>query len=334
MEARVGRIEQIGGVKRVRLGEGLEEGTEQIEVRTGAGLHFRVTSSKGMDVSLAEYGGTALSWQSPNGDVHPSYYNPRGAEWLRTASGGLLMTCGLTQVGTPDLCDGQELGLHGRVHHIPARHVSARGEWRGDEYEYTVSGTVEETTIHGDLLVLHRTITGKLGENRVRICDKVENIGYKKSPHMLLYHFNFGFPLMDERTVVRFPQGTVRGREEGTPIDGYERWQAPDPHYAERVYYHRTTEDNPTVSIYQPAFPVGGTTVPLKVDLTWEAKHLPNVVQWKMPGFGTHVLGIEPANCFVKGRTAERSNGTLVELEPGEAIEYLLELNVTELSEQ
>lgn len=31
-----------------------------------------------------------------------------------------------------------------------------------------------------------------------------------------------------------------------------------------------------------------------------------------MPGEGTHVLGIEPANCHVEGRTVERVCGYLV----------------------
>ncbi|WJH37600.1 hypothetical protein N6H14_32090 [Paenibacillus sp. CC-CFT747] len=43
LEARVGRIEQLGGIRRVRLEEGVETGTEQIWVRTGAGLAYAVT---------------------------------------------------------------------------------------------------------------------------------------------------------------------------------------------------------------------------------------------------------------------------------------------------
>jgi hypothetical protein len=49
-----------------------------------------------------------------------------------------------------------------------------------------------------------------------------------------------------------------------------------------------------------------------------------------MPGAGTHVLGIEPANCHVGGRAAERAQGTLVMLEPGQQIRYELELEIEE----
>ncbi|MFN2189685.1 MAG: DUF4432 family protein, partial [Candidatus Promineifilaceae bacterium] len=132
LEARVGRIEQIGGVRRFQWDEGVEKGAVQIQVRTGGGLCYYVSPSRGLDISLAEFGGAPISWQSPNGDVHPSYYDPREAEWLRTAVGGLLMTCGLDFAGAPEVDQGKAYGLHGRYHHIPARHVASSGSWIGD----------------------------------------------------------------------------------------------------------------------------------------------------------------------------------------------------------
>ena len=108
LEARVGRLEQIAGLRRFRLDEGLEEGLEQIQVRTGSGLCYYTTLSGGLDISLAEFAGIPLS-RSPSGDFHPSYYNPEGAEGLLIAAGGLLMTCGLTYVGAP----GKDKGYHG-----------------------------------------------------------------------------------------------------------------------------------------------------------------------------------------------------------------------------
>jgi hypothetical protein len=57
---------------------------------------------------------------------------------------------------------------------------------------------------------------------------------------------------------------------------------------------------------------------------------LPVLVQWKMPGEGTHVLGIEPANCHLEGRAADRIRGTLVSLAPGQMVEYNLELSISE----
>lgn len=326
LEERVGRLEQIAGVQRYTQSEGPESGVEQIRVRTGSGLCYHVTPSKGLDISLAEYGGLPISWQSGNGDAHPSFYDPKGNGWLRTASGGLLMTCGLTQVGAPCEDAGEMLGQHGRIHHTPARSVYATGEWIKDDYEMTVGGIVEETSLFGHYLQMTRRISSRLGENTIRIEDEVRNVGFKSCPHLILYHFNFGFPLMAEQTKVLFTGSEPRPHVEGTSILGYGEWQAPDPSSQEQVYYHTPIEGR--VEIRNPEFPTPAGSVPVSVELSWSTETLPRLVQWKMPGASTHVLGIEPANCGVGGRTAEREAGTLSHLEPGEVVKYRLELKV------
>jgi hypothetical protein len=336
LEARVGRIEQIGGLRRLRLTEGFENGNEQIQVRTGAGLAFYVSPSRALDISLAEFGGAPLSWSSASGDVHPAYYDSRGAEWLRTAAGGLLMTCGLSYVGAPGEDEGQTFGLHGRVHHIPARHVSAKGYWQGDDYLMEISGVVEEMALFGDSWRLSRTIRSRLGLNRIEISDVVENAGFTPANHMILYHFNFGFPLLTEETVVQFPSNVVVPRDQGISVYGFDQWDSPQAGYQERVYYHQDFDtEKVAVTVHNPHFPQPGATrtTPLWLRLSYSSRQLPRLVQWKMAGAGTHVLGVEPSNCYVEGRAAERERGTLVTLEPGESRQYdlALELSTTEL---
>jgi hypothetical protein len=281
---------------------------------------------------LAEFGGAPLTWQSPNGETHPAFYEASGAGWLRTASGGLLMTCGLTHVGAPDEENGQMLPLHGRAHHLPARQAAAIGRWMGDEYEITISGVVEETEIFRENLRLTRTISARLGKNRIALHDVVENIGFEPAPHMLLYHFNFGFPLLDEATTIKFPSRTVVAREAETSLDEYDRWQSPQAGYQERVYYHQNISvDNrgwANVVIHNPRFPLPESECALSVRLSWATQTLPKLIQWKMPGADVHVLGIEPANCYVEGRKVERARGGLVIMEPGECLTYDLEFEV------
>ena len=332
LEARVGRIEQIGGLRRVQSSEGPEFGVEQIQVRTGAGLSYSILPSRGLDIGLAEFGGIPLCWLSPNGEVHPAFYDDRGLAWLRTAAGGLLMTCGLTQVGSPAIDDGEELGLHGRAHHTPARHVCAEGYWEGDEYFTVVRGKVEETSIFGWNLRLTRKITSFLGRNEIIIHDVVQNAGFEPAPHMMLYHFNFGFPLLDTETEIHFPSGHVIPRESELSLEDLENWGPPQAGYRERVYYHEnlstTVDGTAAVTLRNPHFPLADK--PLTVQLSWKTGSLPILVQWKMAGEGTHVLGIEPANCHVKGRAAERERGSLVMLKPGQSVEYNLGLSVSE----
>ena len=336
IESRIGRIEQIGGIRHFKLTGGTEADVDLIQVRTGAGLTYYVSPMRGLDISLAEFGGAPISWQSPNGDVHPSYYNAEGLEWLRTAAGGLLMTCGLRQVGSPGQDAGESLGLHGRIHHTAARQVSAHGNWIGDEYEMLIRGAVEETRIFGEYLRLTREIHSRMGENKIHLKDNVENSGFEPTPHMMLYHFNFGFPLMSKATTISFPSTKVIPREKATPLEGFDKWQQPVPGYQERVYYHEaliTSAENEgwtSAVIKNPEFPLpGGLSCLLEVCLSWKIKNLPRLIQWKMPGAGVHVLGIEPANCYVEGRAKERERGTLVTLQPGESLDYELQLEIT-----
>ncbi len=336
LEARVGRLEQLGGIRRFKLTEGTEAGVELIQVRTGAGLSYYVSPMRCLDISLTEFGGIPISWQSPNGDVHPAYYNVEGFEWLRTAVGGLLMTCGLRQVGSPGEDQGESFGLHGRIHHTPARQVAALGSWIGDEYEMVISGIIEETRIFGEFFRLTREIRSRLGENIILINDKIENLGFESTLLMLLYHFNFGFPLMSEGTRILFPSKRVVPREPETPLGGYDKWQKPTVGYQERVYYYeeivKSSDENnwATAVIQNPEFPLADSgSCDLSVHLSWATESLPRLVQWKMPGAGVHVLGIEPANCYVEGRAKERERGTLVALEPGQSSSYELKLEIS-----
>lgn len=341
LRARVGRMEQVAGVRRYRLVEGPEEGVEQIEVRTGAGLRYLVSPHRGLDIGLVEFCGVPLSWLSPNGDVHPAYFQPGGMDWLRTAAGGMLMTCGMTQVGSPCEDDGESLGIHGRVHHTAASEVEARTNWIDDNHcKLVVGGVVRQTRMFGEVLTLQRRVESIIGnnDNSIVIRDTVRNEGFKRTPLMMLYHFNFGFPFLSEDTTFSFPSGKVTPRPPDATIEGYDRWQSPDAGYRERVYYHSDLSANhderlkrkmAEVVVSNPSFRLpDGSARPTKVALRWSTDTLPNLVQWKMAGAGMHVMGIEPANCWVEGRKFERERGTLKFIEPGEELSFVLDFQI------
>jgi galactose mutarotase-like enzyme len=332
LEAHVGRIEQLGGVQRVRQIEGRGRDVEQIQVRTGSGLAFDVLPDRGMDISLTSFGGAPLSWQAPNGDVHPGYYDDRDQHWLRSATGGLLMTCGMRQVGVPNVDEGEELGLHGRIHHTPAREVGVTTVWQGDEYMMAVRGVVEETIIYGEFLRLTRTITTRLGSSSLTIDDTVENLAFAPTPFMLMYHFNFGFPLLDAAAQISYPSRRFEPIDAVAAAAGNQGWDEPDPNYAARVYLHDdlVADDRGWAAavIENQRFPLPDGPHPLRVTLAWDTSTLPKLTQWRMAGAGTHVLGIEPGNCHVRGRAAARADGSLRFLQPGESQTFHMSLTV------
>lgn len=328
--ARIGDISQIGGVKGLRLAEGNEEGTFAIQVRTGTGFRFVVLAGRGMDISEAEFAGQSLCWRSQTGDVGSGHYEPRGTGWLRSFFGGLLITCGLTTAGAPSQDAGEELPLHGRISHIPAKNLAYDGEWQEDDYVMWVQGKLRETAVFGPDLLLTRRITARLGESRLWITDRVENLGVEPTPHMILYHINGGFPALDEGSELLLrARKTEPWKPESAPgLARYDRFSGPVPGFAEQVFYHQVQSD-----------PDGFARVALinrKVGggrgfgfyVAYRPDQLPVLVQWKMTAPRTYACGIEPANCRVEGRRSERERGRLTFLQPGEVREYNLEIVV------
>lgn len=312
------------------LDDGPEKGVEVIEVRTGGGLQFAVTPTKGLDFGPASFGGTPLSWQAPPGEVHPMYYETEGAGWLRTASGGLMMTYGRGNVGSPSAYGGRWRGMHGRAHHTTARQVCAQGVWHGDEYEMTISGIMEDAALFGPRLRLHREISARLGINRIIVRDRLVNDGFEPAPYMLLYHFNYGFPLLSGEMEILLPPGSTEPREAGLPPEDMRRWQEPEVYCEERVYYHTPdAEERAEAVIFKPRFPqAGGRNVPLTLKLSWRTDTLPQLIQWRIPRTGIYALGIEPASCRVEGMAAEAAAGRVRQIQPGAAAVFEWELNI------
>ena len=124
-------ISQIAGFTRATLTDGMENGVEIIEIRSGAGLRIGVCPSRGMDVVFAELNGVNLTWRHPNGAINPHFYGADNFDWLRGAPNGLVTTCGLGSFGPPCEIDGEKWGIHDRISYISAREVAAQTIWAG-----------------------------------------------------------------------------------------------------------------------------------------------------------------------------------------------------------
>src|SRR5206468_1087004 len=136
------------------------------------------------------------------------FFEREGLGWLRTFYGGLVTTCGLTWFGAPCEDDGKPLGLHGRISHIPATNVTWGGEWDGDDYILSVTGKMREAVVFGENVQLTRRVWARMGESRLFIDDTVENMGYQRTAHMILYHINIGFPAVNDNARLIAP--TIR----------------------------------------------------------------------------------------------------------------------------
>jgi hypothetical protein len=329
--ARVGDISQLAGVKPYTLAEGRAAGVSAIDFRTGAGFAFTVLPDRAMDISYAEWQGIPLGWRSQTGDVHSAYYEPEGFGWLRSFSGGLLATCGLTQAGFPCQDGGESLGLHGRIGNVPATNVWADGAWEGDDYRMWARGKMREASVFGANIELTRQISARMGETRLFIEDTVENLAFEPSPHLIIYHINIGFPIVDDGSRIVIPSRKVTPRDDvaATDITNHSIVYPPRVGFAEQVYFHQLVANDDgqaCFGITNKGFD-GGRGIGIYVKC--HPEQLPNIIEWKMNGAGTYVIGIEPMNgAGAGGRCSERENGTLPVLAPREIRKYELEIGV------
>src|SRR6266581_2400656 len=197
---RVGRLEQVAGVRLVSLGDGVERGVRVLEFRTGTGFSFDVLVDRSMDVGRCELRGQSLAWLSPTGVVGPWYSEPMGLGWFRSWGGGMVVTCGLdhTLLGGVDdasqfhqlVRPTEEYGLHGRIGFIPARLTGYGERWEGDECVLYAEGVVRQAAVFGEAIELRRRIEARMGESRFTIHDELTNVGFDPTTHMYLYHVN------------------------------------------------------------------------------------------------------------------------------------------------
>ena len=318
-----GSIDQLAGIRLVEYADGKARGMRAADVYTGSGFRFTVWLDRAMDIGPAEYAGKPLAWLHPALGT-PAQYEPTGGGWLRTFGGGLMTTSGLTHIGAPDREGGEDFGTHGRASHLPAQALSSHCGWNGDHYELVLEGHVRQSVLFGENLLLIRRISTALGATSLRIDDRLINEGYHPVNPMLLYHCNFGFPVVspDTELVVDDIEVTPRDAVAAAGSGGQNHFQAPDPDYAEQVFFHRVRPDSggfATAKLINRALNFGAF-------VRYRTAELPILVQWKMMGAGVYVVGLEPATNPLAPRQDLRSGGLLKVLAPGEEMAFSVEI--------
>ena len=342
IDARTGALAQVAGVELLEYADGPGRGVRVLDFRTGAGLSFRVAVDRGFDLLSADYRGVPIGWRSPTGPRHPglaSVEENRGWGFLRSFT-GLLATCGLdhalapaasslAQYIYPGFTEG-DYPLHGRVSQVPARLVGYGSRWDDDACTLWAEGEVAQMAVFGENLVLTRRIEAALGGATITVDDRVENRGYRPTPHMLLYHYNFGYPLLDDgaellvpsRAIVHAVHGDLRAQAVGHRLQG-----PPKADFSEQVYEHDVVagpDGMASALLINPALGAGGFGVRLDYDRT----ALPCLIEWQCLQSGLYVLGIEPSTNHVLGRRFAEERGELMFLEHGETRHYRTRLSV------
>ena len=321
LRERVGTLAQVIRVDSFVEAEGRARGARRLRLVNGGGIEIEVHPDRALDIGQVTIDGIPVSWMSPTGIAAPQFFEPTGQGWLRTFGGGLMATCGLDTFGPPSEDQGQMLGQHGRIGAQPARVIRAEANANG----VVVEGVIRQASVFGENLVLHRRISSAAGSDTFVVEDTVTNEGFSDTPHMILYHANLGWPLLDYDTVIDVPSVSANPRDVDAEsgIAKRNKVGAPIAGFGEQVFRHDFEPDTEVqVRVTNPR-------IGIEFSLSFSTAQLPHLFQWKMVGQGHYVLGIEPANTpAIHGRAAAREVGELPEIGAGESVNYTLEFRL------
>ena len=317
-----GPADQLYGVRRLQVQEGTASGCSIIEAFTAGGLQADILPGACLDIGHVRFKGQNVSYISKNGYDSPGGFSAVAGEFTHFFPGGLLYTCGLRSAGNPSEDGGEYHPQHGRIHGKQAAGISACVE----DGNLVIGGTVREASLFGHALEMRRVITMPVWESRIVIEDTITNMAPRPEEFAILYHFNFGYPLLSESARLVLPakrettprteyaaSGLGKECEFSFPIDG-------EP---EQVYFHKLDEG--MARLENAASGMAAT-------LRWDLASLPVLIEWKSMASGDYVLGLEPSNNYILGRAAERDNGTLRAIEAFGSVKTRLELRFEALA--
>ena len=181
------------------------------------------------------------------------------------------------------------LPLHGTYNYLRTESVEVDGN--------RISGTIADP--RG--VVVQRRIVNDPDRGHLRLDDITSNTGAEPQPAPMLYHCNFLLGDVDIDSESVEPRDAVSAAGDWWTVGTGE----------ERVYEH--------IGAQRSRIRIGGLVVEIR-------SSLPRLWQWVAPERGA--IGIEPANCSVRGRVFDASVGRLPILQPGEVRESSLEVSV------
>ena len=323
-------------IRKYTLRGGKQHGVDVVELDNGE-LTVVVVPTRGMNVLNAYTDEVDMGWQGPVKEVvHPAYVDVEsrgGLGWLEGFS-ELVCRCGLESHGAPGedvIIDNQGnekrliLPLHGRISNTPAMRVWVNVQLEAP-YALSVSGEVYETRMFGPSYKLLSTVSTEPGSAEFRISDAIENLSGTPQEMELLYHCNYGPPLLEEGSRLLVPVERMSARDAGA-LDAIETWDlygAPEAGFVEQCYFFTLHADGAGRTVLG----LVNAERDLGVAMRFSTRQLPCFTLWKNTAAHRdgYVTGLEPGSDYPNPRMFERSQGRVVKLESGELYEAELEI--------
>jgi hypothetical protein len=331
-------------VRKYTLHGGKQEGVDVIVVDNGK-LSFTVIPTRGMNVAKVEMGDIRLGWDSPVKEiVHPQFINLQsrgGLGWLEGFN-EWMVRCGLEWAGHPgrdkfinNTGDEAEmdLTLHGKIGNIPASEVEVVID-REAPHRIRIRGRVDERMFYGPKMELWTEISTEPGANAYRIEDEIKNYGAYDQEFQIIYHSNYGPPLLEagSRFVVAAKEVRPFNAHAAKGLNQFTEYVAPTKGFIEQVYgvIPFADENGRATVMLRNANGDKGVTMSYRVD------QLPYFTLWKNTTAVEegYVTGLEPGTGFPANRSIERRDGRVPKLKPSETRKFAIDFAILAGAEQ
>ena len=307
---------------------GKQEGVDIVTIDNGR-MTIVVVPTRGMSILGVTMGRLRLGWDSPVREVvHPAHINLHDRDGLGWLDGfnEWLVRCGLEFAGHPGTDvfrdntgaeSKQKLTLHGKIGNIPASEVEVSVD-REPPHQIRLRGRVDERSFYGAALELATEITTNPGSPTFTINDRVTNRGAKPQEYEIIYHANFGPPILESGASVKIPLRRLQPMNDVAEkaLETFNVITGPLAGQKENVFLIEPLSD-----------PDGDTTIliqnadkTLGCSMHYPIHKLPYLTIWKNLALerSGYVLGVEPGTNYPFNRRVERQSGRLKMLDPGE----------------
>jgi len=323
-------------VKKLTLHGGKQEGVDLIVVDNGK-LQIRIIPTRGLNIMDVQLGDLKLGWNSPVKQlVHPHYMRLEsrgGLGWLEGFN-EWMARCGLEFAGHPGKDEFinntgdsavMDLTLHGKIGNIPASEVQVIVDPQ-PPHRIRVRGIVEEQSFYGPKLQLTAEISTEPGSDVFRIEDSVMNRGAFDQEFQLIYHSNFGAPLLEKnaRVIAAVKRVTPMNGHAAKGIADFATYEGPMKGFIEQVYLvepYADAEGKTSVLLQNAAGDRGAS-------MTYSTQQLPYLTIWKNTAASEdgYVTGLEPGTSFPFNRRIERQFGRVPKLAPHQSRAFVLDV--------
>ncbi|MDT0175490.1 aldose 1-epimerase family protein [Enterobacter sp. BRE11] len=311
---------------------GKQEGSKVLTITSKNGLTIALSPTRGMDLLHVNGDGVRLGWDSPVSEVvNPAYINlesRNGLGWLEGFN-EMMVRCGYEWTGHPVTKDGRIYTLHGKAGNTPASRVEVVIDDKAP-HEIRVRGLLKESTFKKANLETWTELRYVPGAKSFTLHDVLTNRGDYPHDYQIIYHSNFGTPILEEAARFIAPLKSV------SPFNDY----AKSGLKAWNIYDAPTKDFDEMVFNLVPKADSSGKTLAAVINskgdkgasIEFDTHQLPLLTMWKNTDTlkQGYVTGIEPGTNYAYPVTIEKEQGRVKQLAPGQSTTF--ELTYTLLS--